>query len=105
MCSARRGSTSRITRRISSSPCCRSVFALERQSAGQQLVQEDAERVHVGARVDVQPCQSACSGLMYSGVPTRTPISVKSVRSVSGCVVALAIPKSMIFGTGLSSCT
>ena len=51
------------------------------------------------------PLISACSGLMYSGVPMKLPNSVKSVCSVSCCVVALAMPKSMTFGTGLPSCT
>ena len=37
---------------------------------------------------------------MYSGVPMSAPSSVNSVCSVSGWVVALATPKSMIFGTG-----
>src|SRR5262245_56228960 len=46
---------------------------------------------------------SACSGLMYSNVPTRTPYWVKSVFSVSRCSMALATPKSITFGTGLSS--
>ena len=40
---------------------------------------------------------------MYAGVPTTTPISVNIVMSVSGCAVALAMPKSMIFGTGVWS--
>lgn len=48
------------------------------------------------------PPISACSGLMYSGVPMSTPSSVNSERSVSGCAVALATPKSMIFGTARS---
>ena len=49
------------------------------------------------------PVSSACSGLMYSGVPIITPSSVNIVRSVSFCAVALATPKSMIFGTAFPS--
>ena len=40
---------------------------------------------------------------MYSGVPTTAPNPVISVLSVSVCPVALATPKSITFGTGLSS--
>ena len=39
---------------------------------------------------------------MYSGVPISTPSSVNTVCSVRRCSVALATPKSMIFGTGLA---
>src|SRR5882672_6509874 len=46
---------------------------------------------------------SACSGDMYSSVPTTAPNSVNSVRSVSFCPVALAMPKSITLGTGLPS--
>ena len=42
---------------------------------------------------------------MYSGVPIHWPSSVKRVRSVSRCAVALATPKSMILGTGRPSST
>src|SRR5437764_411517 len=45
---------------------------------------------------------SACSGAMYSNVPTIVPYCVNIVRSVSRCAVALATPKSMTFGTGLA---
>ena len=76
------GSSSRIIRRISSKPASRS-SSVERQRAGQQLVEHHAERVDVGARVDVEPVISACSGLMYSGVPIELPSSVNSVCSVS----------------------
>ncbi len=46
---------------------------------------------------------SACSGDMYSSVPTTAPNSVNSVRSVSFGPAALATPKSITFGTGLPS--
>ncbi len=48
---------------------------------------------------------SACSGLMYSGVPISCRYSVNSVFSVSRALVALAMPKSITFGTGLPSCS
>ena len=58
----------------------------------------------MSVRVSMSSCFiSACSGLMYSGVPTTAPSPVNSVWSVSGCAVALATPKSMIFGTGRPS--
>ena len=50
-----------------------------------------------------RPLSAACSGLMYNGVPIATPCAVNSVFSVSRCSVAYAIPKSMIFGTGVPS--
>ena len=40
---------------------------------------------------------------MYSGVPTRAPNWVKSVRSVSRWSIALATPKSITLGTGFPS--
>ncbi len=46
------------------------------------------------------PSNRACSGLMYSGVPTTTPGRVKSVRSVSRRSIALATPKSITLGDG-----
>jgi hypothetical protein len=45
---------------------------------------------------------SACSGLMYSGVPISCRCSVKSVFSVSLLAVALAMPKSMTFAKRLA---
>ena len=46
---------------------------------------------------------SACSGDMYSNVPTMAPKPVTRVLSVKGCPAALATPKSITFGTGLPS--
>src|SRR5207302_1373363 len=46
---------------------------------------------------------SACSGDMYSSVPTTEPSSVNSVLSVSFGPAALATPKSITFGTGRPS--
>ncbi len=45
----------------------------------------------------------ACSGLMYSGVPTTAPIWVKIVCSVRRWSIALATPKSITLGTGRPS--
>ena len=45
----------------------------------------------------------ACSGLMYSSVPTIWPKPVNSVFSVSDWLIALATPKSITLGTGWSS--
>ena len=44
---------------------------LERTTAGQELVQHDAEREDVTARI--RRCPAACSGDIYAGVPTTTP--------------------------------
>jgi hypothetical protein len=47
---------------------------------------------------------SACSGLMYPGVPTTTPARVNSVCSAPGSgEIAFAMPKSMIRACGLPS--
>jgi hypothetical protein len=45
----------------------------------------------------------ACSGLMYSSVPTTAPKLVCSDSSVSCCPVALATPKSITLTTGVPS--
>src|ERR1019366_4605282 len=49
------------------------------------------------------PEDLACSGLIYSGVPTNAPRRVNIVSAVSFWVSALATPKSMIFGAGRPS--
>ena len=54
-----------------------------------------SERVSI-SRLD----PSACSGLVYAGVPTKAWNAVNTVFSVSFRAVALAIPKSMTLGTG-----
>ncbi len=51
------------------------------------------------------PLISACSGLMYSGVPIIWAKPVNSVRSVSCWPIALATPKSMTLTTGTPSCS
>ena len=55
---------------------------------GEQLVEDDAEGVEVGARV--APVPSGCSGAMYSGVPTIRPVPRQPLASSS----TWAIPKS-----------
>ena len=96
----RGGSTSRIVRRISSRDFSRRDFG----SNGNVPVSSSyriTPSAYTSVRVSMsRPPISACSGLMYSGVPTSAPISVCSVRSVSDCVIAFATPKSMIFGAG-----
>ena len=52
-----------------------------------------------------RPLSSACSGLMYSGVPISWAKPVKSVFSVSCWPIALATPKSITLGTGAPSCS
>ena len=51
------------------------------------------------------PDSVACSGAMYSGVPTICRNSVNSVFCVSSALVAFAIPKSITFATGTPSCS
>ena len=68
----------------------------------QQLVKKDAERVDVGAGVDVERGDAGGSG-PYSGVPMTMPCCVYIVRSVSFWPVALATPKSITFTRGTSS--
>ena len=64
------GSSSRMIRRISSKAACRKRLPVERRRPGQQLVQQHAQasRCRCGCRRP-GPSSSACSGLMYSGVP------------------------------------
>src|SRR5262245_39191743 len=58
----------------------------------------------MSARVSTsRPLISACSGAMYSGVPSICRNSVKTVLSVNWPPVAFAIPKSITFGTGAPS--
>ena len=49
--------------------------------AGEQLVQDDAQRVDVGARSDARGSPRACSGLMYGSVPKLRPGSVRRVAT------------------------
>ena len=58
----------------------------------------------MSARVSMSsPENPACSGDMYSSVPTTAPNWVDIDSSVSLPAVALATPKSITFGTGLPS--
>ena len=60
----------------------------------------------MSARVSMSSAlKLACSGAMYSGVPATLPKAVNRLCSVSRSpLVALARPKSITLGTGLSSC-
>ena len=59
---------------------------------------------YTSVRVSISsPSESACSGLMYSGVPIITPKRVEIVSALSFCASALATPKSMIFAIGFPS--
>ena len=62
------GSSSRIIRRISSYAALRESLLVERRRAGQQFVEQHAERIDVGARVDVQ---AAHLGLLGAHVQRR----------------------------------
>ena len=101
----RAGSSSRMIRRISSNPAFRSASG----SNGVVPVSSSYRRTpseYTSARVSMStPLSSACSGAMYSGVPTIWKWPVCSVRSVSAPPVALAMPKSITFGTGRPSTT
>ena len=98
------GSSSRMIRRISSYAASQSLL-VKRRRAGQQLVEQHAQAIDVAARVHVQSVRAACSGDMYSGVPMIWAKLVNSVLSVSCWPVALAMPKSMTFTTGVPSCS
>ena len=69
--------------------------AARRSAARRAARPANRRRVRVSTSSAVS---SACSGLMYSGVPIDRADSVNSVCSVSRCAVALAMPKSMTFG-------
>ena len=57
-----RGSSSRMIRSISSNAAERRRFSIERRVAGQQFVQQHAQRVDVAAGVDVQLVQLGLFG-------------------------------------------
>ncbi len=54
-------------------------------------------------RVSMSSEPSACSGLMYSGVPIIAPSTVKSVSPAGLSAIALAMPKSMTLACGFPS--
>ena len=62
---------------------------VEWQRADEQLVQHDPERIDVGPRIDARLVSPACSGLMYSGVPTSVPIWCPASRPVSALLSRL----------------
>ena len=76
---------------------------LERERSREELVEDDAQGVHVGAGVDVQVGHLRLLGAHVLRRAHNWPTSVCGPRSVSERVVALATPKSMIFGTGRPS--
>ena len=71
----RGGSSSRMRRRTSEKAASSSLYRTQRCRAGQKLIEQDAQGVDIAAGVDLgsEVARSACSGLMYSGVPTRAP--------------------------------
>ena len=98
----RGGSSSRITRSTSSRAASWTRFwsaASSRSAArtGGRPGEYTSDRVSMSRLFS-----SACSGLMYSGVPTTAPNPVTSVCSVSGCPAALATPKSITFDDRLA---
>ena len=75
-------------------------------SARQQFVEQHAERVDVAARVDVQ---AAHLRLLRTHVGRRADelLELREERLVGQplLLVALAMPKSITFGTGTPSCS
>jgi hypothetical protein len=97
------GSAVRIIRAIPSNPASRSDLG----SSGRVPV-SNSYRTTPSEKISVRvstsnPLVCACSGDMYSGVPISAPVCVKSVCCVNDWFVALAMPKSITFGTGFPS--
>ena len=61
---------------------------LDRMSGGEEVVEQAAGGIHVGATIDRK--KLSCSGAMLSGVPTSMPSAVNLVKSPTGRVM----PKS-----------
>ena len=59
----------------------RAVSRLERRPAGEQFVEDGAQRVDVGGRGQTAVRPAACSGAMYDGVPRIAPVCVRSLRT------------------------
>ena len=76
---------------------------LQRRRPRQEFIQHHAQRIDVAASVDVKFAELCLLGDMYSRVPMTAPSSVLTLFSVSRGPVALAMPKSITFGTGLPS--
>ena len=83
----RSGSFSRIVRRISSRPACKQFLRVEGRLAGEQFVEQHAQRVDVAARIDVQAAHLRLLRAHVGGVPMNCSNAVKSVLSVSRCSV------------------
>jgi hypothetical protein len=96
------GSTSRMIRCTSAYEPDRSTL-LENGVVPVRSSYSITPRAYTSLRVSMSSEPSACSGLMYSGVPMSARCSVNSVRSVSFAAVALAIPKSMTLGAARPS--
>ena len=79
------------------------LLAFERGGAGEELLQHHAERIDIGAGVDVEVVVLGLFGARVKRRADLTPWPVKIDASVSGWCSALARPKSMTFGTGLPS--
>ena len=56
-----------MVRRISSRPACKQFFGVKRRLAGEQFVEQHAERVDVAARVNVQAGQLRLLGTHVGG--------------------------------------
>ena len=95
------GSSSRMIRSISSNAASLQPLALERRGAGQQLVEQHAQRIDVAAGVDVELVEL---GLLGAHVLDRADhLAELGEHRPFGelLAVALATPKSITFGTGL----
>ena len=71
----------------------------ERRLPGEHRVDETRQRIDVGVGSPMSICPAACSGLMYSGVPTINPLDDN--RSPPALTMALAMPKSQINAFGV----
>ena len=82
------------------------LLRIERRAAGQQFVEQHAQAVDVAARVDVQPAHLR---LLRAHVSRRADELVQTACKPScpsaALSVALAMPKSITFGTGTPSCS
>ena len=76
---------------------------MKRRGSRQKLIEQHAQRIDVGASVDVQAVELGLFGAHIFQRADDATTPVNSVRSVSFWPVALATPKSMTLGTGLPS--
>ena len=99
----RGGSSSRMIRSTSSKAPEREAIFFKGRVTSQQFV-ENTPSAYTSLRVSISSWLIfACSGLIYSRVPTICPYRVNIVLSVSDCSSAFATPKSITLGTGVSS--